>query len=151
MYPIGFKPITFNQNFSSSKKNNATQNITKNVPMIKLSPEQLQNLSNISFGAARKNKSVFYSSENSGNTFFHNCTYRELKRKKHRITPSILKNALLRQNNYGMTPLHTISNRDVLDTFIEILGPAKSRETLERAMEIQDKNKRKSALLYASG
>ena len=146
--PIGLDYGNLRQNKIKKSNSKVISNPVKSSDnTVKLSLEQLQKMNNISFkgdkaaNSPNETEAVLNSpllkTDENGKTFFHKASVEDLKARKQKITPQLLKIALSMQDNRGNTCLHYIKDPESINIIVDILGD-KASEVLSEMLPIQD-------------
>ena len=146
--PIGLDYGNLRQNKIKKSNSKVISNPVKSSDnTVKLSLEQLQKMNNISFkgdkaaNSPNETEAVLNSpllkTDENGKTFFHKASVEDLKARKQKITPQLLKIALSMQDNRGNTCLHYIKDPESINIIVDILGD-KASEVLSEMLPIQN-------------
>ena len=136
--PISLRLNSINQK-SQAKKVNFAQNSIQESALAKVSLDKMQAMNNISFkgnlNESDRNeivastvamlRSPLLKQDREGRTFFHQCSYEQLKKVKPLISPLMVRCAFKTYDYKGFTPLHymhSYNDIDKVNLYADILG-----------------------------
>ena len=151
--PISLRLNSINQK-SQAKKVNFAQNSIQESALAKVSLDKMQAMNNISFkgnldesdrneivaSTVAMLRSPFLKQDREGRTFFHQCSYEQLKKVKPLISPLMVRCAFKTYDYKGFTPLHymhSYSDADKAYLYADILGD-EAKEVFAQGLLVKD-------------